>query len=189
MPLFLYFYFIISLSFSCVVYSAQHNEVERFGLGRSVSEEEISAWNIDVRPDGQGLPPGQGSVHSGEEIYAKKCAACHGEHGEGGAFDTLVGRIPNDAFPFGTQQGHVKTIGNYWPYATTLFDYINRAMPHDAPGSLHANEVYAVTAFLLYKNEIVPADTLLTEKNLALINMPARHRFVPDDRRGGAEVR
>lgn len=82
-----------------------------------------------------------------------------------------------------------KTIGNYWPYATTVYDYINRAMPLDAPGSLHANEVYALTAFLLYRNEIVPADILLNAKNLPTITMPARDRFVPDDRQGGSEVR
>ena len=189
MPRVSYYCSLVFLSFSCAVYSAQYDGTESFGLGRSVSEEEIAAWDIDVRPDGQGLPSGEGSVQAGEKIYAKKCAACHGERGEGGPFDALVGRIPNDAFPFGTQQGIVKTIGNYWPYATTIFDYINRAMPLDAPGSLQANEVYALTAFLLYRNEIVPVDMLLTAKNLPTINMPARHRFVPDNRRGGSEVR
>jgi hypothetical protein len=189
MPRATHYCFLTFFTFSCAVHTAPSDAPERFGLGRSVSEEEISAWDTDVRPDGRGLPAGEGSVQSGEKIYAKKCAACHGKNGEGGPFDALVGRIPNDAFPFGTQQGMVKTIGNYWPYATTIFDYVSRAMPLDAPGSLQANEVYALTAFLLYRNKIVPADTLLTAKNLATINMPAKHRFVPDDRRGGSEVR
>jgi hypothetical protein len=189
MPRATHYCFLTFFTFSCAVHTAPLDAPERFGLGRSVSEEEISAWDTDVRPDGRGLPAGEGSVQSGEKIYAKKCAACHGKNGEGGPFDALVGRIPNDAFPFGTQQGMVKTIGNYWPYATTIFDYVSRAMPLDAPGSLQANEVYALTAFLLYRNEIVSADTLLTAKNLATINMPAKHRFVPDDRRGGSEVR
>jgi hypothetical protein len=189
MPRASHYCFLTFFAFSCAVHCAPLDTPERFGLGRSVSAEEISAWDIDVSPDGRGLPPGEGSVQSGEKIYARKCAACHGKNGEGGPFDALVGRIPNDAFPFGTQQGMVKTIGNYWPYATTVYDYINRAMPLDAPGSLLANEVYALTAFLLYKNEIVPVDTLLNAKILPTIKMPSRNRFVPDDRQGGSEVR
>ena len=189
MPPAIHYCILTFLAFSCAVHSEQFDAPERFDLGRSVSEEEIAAWDTDVRPDGLGLPSGEGSVQSGEKIYAAKCLACHGNNGEGGPFDALVGRIPNDAFPFATQQGLVKTIGNYWPYATTVYDYISRAMPLDAPGSLHANEVYALTAFLLYRNEIVPADILLNAKNLPTITMPARDRFVPDDRQGGSEVR
>ncbi len=160
-----------------------------FNLGRPVSADEIAAWDIDVRPDGRGLPAGEGSVQQGEQIYREKCTACHGENGTGGPFDTLVGRLPDDAFPFALDPAAVKTIGNYWPYATTLYDYINRAMPHDAPGSLGGDEVYALVAYLLYKNDIVPLDTVLTAENLPAISMPARHRFVPDNRRGGHEVR
>ena len=101
----------------------------------------------------------------------------------------LVGRLPGDAFPFAREPGTVKTIGNYWPYATTVFDYINRAMPFDAPGSLSSNEVYSLVAYLLYLNDIVPGDTTLSAENLAAIQMPSRKRFVPDNRRGGPEIR
>ena len=162
---------------------------EPFGLGRPVSPGEIATWDIDVRPDGRGLPAGMGSVQQGAQTYAQKCAFCHGENGVEGPFDVLVGRLPNDAFPFAREPGTVKTIGNYWPYATTVFDYINRAMPFNAPGSLTADEVYALVAYLLHQNDIVPADTVLSAGNLAGITMPASHRFVPDDRRGGSEVR
>jgi len=160
-----------------------------FDLGRPVTSDEIAAWDIDVRPDGAGLPEGRGSVQQGEQIYREKCIACHGENGTGGPFDALVGRLPEDAFTFAFDPGAVKTIGNYWPYATTLYDYINRAMPHNAPGSLGDDEVYALVAYLLHENDIVPADTVLSADNLATIAMPARHRFVPDNRRGGPEVR
>lgn len=162
---------------------------DTFGMGRAVSKQEIAAWDIDVRPDGTGLPAGSGTVAHGEQLYREKCLACHGANGVGGPFGTLVGRLAGDAFPFGSDPTVVKTIGNYWPYATTVFDYINRAMPFDAPGSLQAEEVYALVAYLLHMNEIVTADAVLSRDNLADINMPARNRFVPDDRRGGPEVR
>ena len=160
-----------------------------FDLGRGVTADEIAAWDIDVRPDGHGLPEGEGNVRQGEQIYREKCIACHGENGMGGPFDTLVGRLADDAFPFALDPGVVKTIGNYWPYTTTLYDYINRAMPHNAPGSLGNDEVYALVAYLLHQNNIVPADIVLSADNLATITMPARYRFVPDNRRGGPEVR
>ena len=172
-----------------LTFSVKAEQPDSFGLGRPVDATEIAVWDLDVRPDGKGLPSGSGNVAQGEKIYAQKCAFCHGQNGEGEPFDALVGRIPNDAFPFGREPGTTKTIGNYWPYATTVFDYINRAMPFDAPGSLEADEVYALVAFLLYKNQIVPEDAVLSADNLAAINMPSRQRFVPDNRRGGPEVR
>ncbi len=106
----------------------------RFGLGRAAAAAEIKAWDIDVMPDGDGLPPGSGTPAGGAKIYARKCAACHGPSGTEGPFDRLVGR---DRAP-------VRTIGNYWPYATTLYDYIHRAMPLAAPGSLTPDEVYSL---------------------------------------------
>ncbi|MBE9539808.1 MAG: cytochrome c [Proteobacteria bacterium] len=162
---------------------------DTYGMGRTVAADEIAAWDIDVRPDGRGLPKGNGSVQKGGEIYAQKCALCHGASGTEGPFDVLVGRLSEDVFPFAREPGTVKTIGNYWPYATTVFDYINRAMPFTAPGSLRADEVYALVAYLLHLNAIVPANTVLSQENLPAITMPARHRFVLDDRRGGPEVR
>lgn len=160
-----------------------------YSIGRQADTSTIAAWDTDVRPDGRGLPGGSGSVSQGEALYQKKCVACHGNRGVGGPFDQLVGRVANDAFPFGSDQSVVKTVGNYWPYATTLFDYINRAMPYDAPGSLSADQVYALVAYLLHLNQILPAEALLSQDNLANIIMPARDRFVPDDRRGGPEIR
>ena len=106
-----------------------------------------------------------------------------------GPSNRLVGRIPDDAFPFGTDPAQIETIGNYWPYATTLFDYLLRAMPYDAPGSLTPEEVYSLTAYLLYLNEILPQEAVMDAQTLPAVVMPAHDRFVPDDRRGGPEIR
>ncbi len=189
MPTIFRYSFALLLNFAHPFIAAGADQPGSFGLGRPVDAAEIAAWDIDVRPDGRGLPEGRGSVAQGAQTFGQKCAFCHGENGEEGPFDVLVGRISDDAFPFGREPGAVKTIGNYWPYATTVFDYINRAMPFNAPGSLEADEVYALVAYLLHRNDIVPADAVLSAENLPGITMPSRHRFVPDDRRGGPEVR
>jgi len=160
-----------------------------FGFGHRATATEIAAWDIDVRPDGTGLPPGSGTVAQGSRIYAARCAACHGATGVEGPNDRLVGRIEGDAFPFGNDTSQVETIGNYWPYATTVFDYIRRAMPYEAPGSLSADEVYSLTAYLLFLNEIVPQEAAMDASTLPAVRMPARDRFVPDDRQGGPEIR
>lgn len=162
-----------------------------FGFGRPASAERIAAWDIDVRPDGEGLPPGSGSVAEGEIVYAQKCAACHGATGTEGPNDRLVGRVPYDGFPFwkNWETRDNKTIGSYWPYATTLWDYINRAMPQNAPGSLTADEVYALTAFLLHRNEILPQEAVMNAETLPRVEMPARKRFITDDRMDYQEVR
>ncbi len=155
---------------------------ERLGLGREVSTQEIQVWDIDVRPDGVGLPAGAGTVAQGEVLYLQQCSSCHGDKGVGGVNEALVGRLPGDAFPFGRDPQIQKTIGNYWPYATTVFDYIRRAMPYPQPGSLSDNEVYGLVAYLLYLNGIVDENTQLDAHNLAAIRMPSRHRFIVDDR-------
>ena len=152
-----------------------------FGIGRPATASEIAVLNISIRPDGRGLPPGSGNATTGKLIFAAKCAACHGRTGTEGPFMQLVSKT-NDS-------SRIKAIGNYWPYATTLFDYTRRAMPFNAPGSLSDNEVYSLTAFLLAANHIIDSQTAITEKNLADIKMPARRRFVPDDRKGGPEIR
>jgi mono/diheme cytochrome c family protein len=159
-----------------------------FGIGRAATAAEIARWNLDVMPDGTGLPDGRGTAAEGASIYARQCANCHGDDGQKGR-DWLVGRQPNDAFPFGAETVHRQTIGSYWPYATSLFDYIRRAMPPTAAGSLGDDQVYAVTAHLLHLNGIIDADMVMNAESLAQVRMPARDRFVPDDRRGGAEVR
>jgi len=161
-----------------------------FGFGKAATAEEIAAWDIDVRPDGRGLPTGSGSVAEGEALYATQCAMCHGKTGVEGPNDRLVVHSPDEAFPVAADVDawQHRTIGNYWPYATTLFDYIRRSMPMNMPGSLEAGEVYALTAYLLHLNHIVPADTTLDAAALAGIEMPARDRFVPDDRQQYREV-
>jgi len=161
----------------------------RLGIGRPATTAEIRAWDTDVMPDGTGLPPGSGTAAQGAEIYRRKCAACHGKTGTEGPFDRLAGREPRQGFPFGRDPRLVKTVGNYWPYATTLYDYLNRAMPLTAPGSLKPDEIYALVAFLLWRNEIVADTAVMDAQTLPRVVMPARDRFVVDNRRGGAEVR
>lgn len=178
--------FIVALGAAAA--AQQTNTPERFGIGRPATPEEIAARDIDVRPDGVGLPPGGATSAEGAPIYAARCAACHGPTGKEGPNDRLVGRLPNDAFPFGRDPSVPHTIGNYWPYATTVFDYIRRAMPPDAPGSLKDQEVYALTAYLLYLNEIIPADAVVDATSLAKVKMPARDRFVVSPRGGPKSV-
>ena len=163
----------------------------RFGFGHPASAREIAAWDIDVGPDGSALPPGRGTVAEGKQIYAEQCAVCHGPEGRGGPSGSLAGRLPGDAFPFGTDTRLLdqRTIGNYWPYAPTLYDYINRAMPQPVPGSLRPDQVYSVVAYLLFLNQLVAEDVAMDGATLRAVKMPARDRFVIDDRRGGPEVR
>ena len=151
---------------------------ERYGLGRAATPDDIRKLDIDVMPDGRGLPPGRGTVAEGVAVYAAKCARCHGDKGQGGSADRLVGKDPS-----------VKTIGNYWPYATTVYDYTLRAMPFNQPGTLTPNEVYAVTAYLLHLNEIVAENAVMDQTTLPQVKMPARDKFVKDDRTGGKIVK
>ena len=174
---------------------AQPQAPTRFGIGTPATREQIAALDIDVRPDGTGLPPGSGTAMDGAPIYAQKCAACHGANGEGGAADVLVSA--STAMPFGPDYERERnggkdvpfTIGNYWPYATTIFDYVRRAMPANAPGTLSANETYSLTAWLLAKNGIVSDTVTIDAQTLPKVAMPARARFVPDNRNGGPAVK
>jgi len=154
-----------------------------FGIGRPATPSEIAAWDIDVGPDGVGLPPGRGTAGDGAPIFAAKCAGCHGKTGKEGPNDVLVGRIPNDEFTFARDPKAPKTIGSYWPYATTVFDYIRRAMPPDKPGSLKDEEVYNLTAFLLAQNELIAQDAVIDATSLPKVKMPARDHFKPDTRK------
>ena len=148
-------------------------------IGTPVSDADIAAWNIDVAPDGQGLPPGSGDVAMGGKVFAAKCAACHGAKGEGLIGDQLIGGQGTLA-----SANPKRTVGSYWPYATTLFDYIRRAMPYNAPQSLSADDVYSVTAYVLHLNGIVPDDARLDARTLPRVKMPNRDGFVPDPRPG-----
>lgn len=172
--------------------SSSNTDAPRYGLGRAASAQEVAALDIDVAPDGHGLPAGHGTAREGAALYAAKCAMCHAPKGQGmpPAFPALIGRDPKgEGFPFANDWRIAKTIGNYWPHATTVFDYIRRAMPHPAPGSLTNDEVYALTAFLLAANAVIPPDATLDSAALVAVKMPYRDRFVRDDRRGGREVK
>lgn len=170
-----------------VVEKSSANWPASFGFGKPATPQEIALLDIDVRPDGKGLPKGSGTALAGKAIYAVKCAACHGKTGVEGPNNRLVSVAENETA--GAESSKEKTIGNYWPYATTLFDYIRRAMPFNAPGSLTNEEVYSLTAFLLNANKIIPPDANINAKTLPKVVMPAQKFFVPDDRKGGPEVR
>ncbi len=149
----------------------------RYGLGTPATAEQMRGWDIDVRPDGAGLPPGRGSVAAGAGLYAQHCAACHGPAGNQGAL------VP--ALRLAGGQGSLRsprpllTVGSYWPYATTLFDYVRRAMPFNAPQSLTAEELYGVTGYVLHLNGLLPADAVVDAASLAALRMPNRDGFRP----------
>jgi hypothetical protein len=140
---------------------------------KPVTQADIAAWDISIGPDGAGLPPGKGTVAQGETVYAAKCQACHAEKGAGGPNDRLVG----GAGTIAPDKAPVKTVGSYWPYATTLFDYVRRAMPWDRPKSLTDDEVYAVAAYVLYLNGIIGQDEVLDAQSLPKVKMPNREGF------------
>jgi S-disulfanyl-L-cysteine oxidoreductase SoxD len=144
-------------------------------FGRPATQEEIQLWDIDVRPDGKGLPAGSGTVAYGKTVYELNCMACHGANGKDGIKDRLAGGLGTLA-----SDKPIKTVGSYWPYATTLFDYIRRAMPYQAPGSLSINDTYAVTAYVLSLSGIVSQDEKLDKDTLPKIQMPNRDGFIPE---------
>jgi S-disulfanyl-L-cysteine oxidoreductase SoxD len=151
----------------------------KLGIGREATVAEIAAWDIDVRPDGQGLPKGKGTVAQGEQIFQAQCATCHGEFGEGKdrwpALAGGLGSLKNDRPD--------KTVGSFWPYPTTVFDYIRRAMPFGNSQSLSADELYALTAYVLFLNDVTKDSKLeLSERNLATVKMPNTEEFYDDDR-------
>lgn len=159
------------------VCAAYAQEQSPYGIGRVATPAEIAGWNIDVGRDGRGLPPGSGTVSRGREVFEHQCASCHGEKGEGSVGDRLVGGQGTIA-----TARPVRTVGSYWPYAPTLFDYIRRAMPQNAPQSLSNEDVYAVSAYILNLNGLLAADATLDAATLAAIRMPNREKFVSDPR-------
>jgi S-disulfanyl-L-cysteine oxidoreductase SoxD len=144
-------------------------------FGQEIAPAYIAPWDISIGPDGAGLPPGSGTASQGEAVYAAKCQACHGEKGVGGPNDALVGGIGSLA----PGKSPVKTVGSYWPYATTLFDYIRRAMPFPETKSLTNDEVYAVSAYVLNLNGVVGTDEVLDAQSLPKVKMPNRDGFIP----------
>jgi len=147
-------------------------------LGRAVTADEIKAWDISIPPSGAGLPPGSGSVQQGAAVYAAKCQACHGASGEGKPVVALVGGQGTLASDNAT-----RTVGSYWPYATTLFDYVRRAMPTTAPKSLTDDEVYAVSAYLLQFNDIISKEAVMNAQTLPQVKMPNRDGFIDYSRK------
>lgn len=150
-----------------------------FGLGRVATPAEIAAWDIDIRPDGAGLPPGRGTVAYGEELFSEQCAVCHGDFGEGvGRWPVLAGGQDTLA-----EERPEKTVGSYWPYLSTVFDYVRRAMPYGDARSLSDDDVYALTAYILYLNDIVDDEEFeLSNENFLDMRLPNEDNFIADDR-------
>ena len=164
------------LLFLFVFYSFAYSQ--SLGLGRPATDNEVASWDIDIRPDGKGLPVGSGSVIIGEELYTDNCASCHGDFGEGidrwpelaGGFDTLDSEDP------------VKTVGSYWPYLSTVWDYVHRAMPFGNAQSLSNDEVYSITAYIMYLNDLVDEDFELSNSNFEEVRLPNEQNFYQDNR-------
>ena len=150
----------------------------KFKLGREALPEEVAAWNIDVRPDGQGLPDGEGDVATGEELFSEHCASCHGEFAEG------VDNWPKLAGGNGTldHEDPLKTVGSYWPHLSTAWDYVHRSMPFGAAQTLDADQTYAVIAYILYSNDLVEDDFVLNKETFASVKLPNAEGFIQDDR-------
>jgi mono/diheme cytochrome c family protein len=144
------------------------------GLGKPISEADVAAWDISILPDGTGLPAGSGSPEQGSTVFAAKCAVCHGENGKGGSAAALVGGQPLTS---GIETA--KTVANFWPYATTIFDFTRRAMPWPRPRTLTNDEVYALTAFILAQNKIIGANDVMNAQTLPKVRMPNRDGFIP----------
>jgi len=144
-------------------------------LGTAVSAEEVARWDISIPPSGEGLPPGGGTAKQGESVYTAQCQACHGPKGVGKPADVLVGGVGSLA-----TAKPVRTVGSYWPYATTLFDYVRRSMPTTNPLSLSDDEVYAVSAYVLFLNGIIGEDAQMNAQSLPQVKMPNRDGFISD---------
>ena len=169
-----------ALLFACASAHAATTAPEPYGFGATPSAADMERF-FSPLPDGRGLPPGSGSVQQGKTLYEQQCAACHGANLEGGIGDKLIGgrgSLVNNT----PTKAPVKTVESYWPYATTLFDYIKRAMPFNAPDSLTNDQVYALCAYILAQAKIVPEDTVLNATNLAKVAMPNRDGFLRDPR-------
>jgi len=164
---------------TCGALRAQTNSGKQTGLGRPASTDEVKQRDITTLPNGVGLPDGKGTAAQGELVYRDKCASCHGPNGEGvpPQGTQLVGGVGSLA-----SDNPVRTVGSYWPYATSVWDYIHRAMPQNQPGSLSADDTYAVTAFLLSRNKIIDTSDVMDKESLPKVRMPNRDGFIPDAR-------
>jgi S-disulfanyl-L-cysteine oxidoreductase SoxD len=163
-----------TLSITCVLVLGAGLAIaaERPRLGQPVTESDLAQWDITAMPDGTGLPPGSGTAAQGARLYAEKCAACHGENGKGGRNAALVGGAPI------TTIDAVKTIANFWPYATTIFDFTRRAMPWHEPQTLANDDVYAITAYILAQNKLIDENDVMNAQTLPQVKMPNRDGFI-----------
>ena len=171
--------FLFLIMISLFISFSSHAENRKYNIGKLATKIEVAGWDIDVRPDGVGAPKGSGNAIDGEEIYVNRCAACHGDFGEG------VDRWPALVGGDGTLASHdpEKTTGSYWPYASTIFDYVYRSMPFGEAQTLTHDETYKIVAYLLNMNEIIDEDFILSEKNIGKIKMPNASGFtLPDPR-------
>ena len=169
----------VSVALAIVVWCASASAAQSptFGLGRTPAPEALKAIDIEVTPDGKGLPPGSGTAAAGKDVYTRRCETCHGPTGKEGPQDQLVGGQGTLATP-----RPQKTVGSYWPYATTLWDYVHRAMPFDHPGTLTTDEVYSAAAYVLFLNGVVGEQDILNQTTLPQVKMPNRNGFVADPR-------
>ena len=163
---------------ACALLASAGHAAETPKLGKPIAPADVAAWDISIGPDGAGLPPGSGTPKQGEAVYAAKCIACHGEKGAGKPYDQLVGGISTLPAP----QAPVRTVGSYWPYATTLFDYVRRAMPFAETKSLSNDDTYALSAYVLHLNGIVGENETMNAQTLPQVKMPNRDGFVPFER-------
>jgi len=163
------------LAVCAAIFAAVPASAQAPQFGQPITPTDIAPWDISIGPDGAGLPPGKGTVAQGEAVYAAKCQTCHGEKGTGGLNDALVGGFGSLA----PGKAPVKTVGSYWPYATTLFDYIRRAMPFHESKSLTDDEVYALSAYILNLNGIIETEDVLDAQSLLKVRMPNRDGFIP----------
>lgn len=175
---------------NCNSASKPATNAENFGLGHTPDAAQLAALDIDVDTTGRGLPPGEGTSAEGAVLYAQQCAGCHGPRGEGvRPAPKLIGTSPAAGYVFANDGKADRTIGNYWPYATTVYDYVKRAMPLAAPGTLTPNQTYSLVAFLLSENGVIAATATMNAQTLPAVKMPARAFFVNDNRTGGSGFR
>jgi cytochrome c len=165
----------LALCAAILLVAASATAAETPHFGQAISPADLAPWDISVGPDGAGLPPGRGTPKEGEAVFAAKCQACHGEKGAGKPNDVLVGGFGTIA----SDKPAVKTVGSYWPYAVTLFDYVRRAMPYQDTKSLTNDELYAVAAYILNLNGVVGADDVIDAATLPKVKMPNRDGFIP----------
>ena len=165
-----YLFFILLFSQIAV---AEKNFSKSPGLGQTADKSIVNSWNLDVFPTGEGLPTGFGTARSGKKVYEKYCLSCHGVEGSGDSAEELAGAIHSL-----TEDPPDKTIGTYWPYASTIFDFTRRSMPLNAPGSLNNGELYSVTAYLLFLNEIINENEVMNSQTLPKVKMPNRDGFI-----------